>query len=91
MFFTTHRNDHDRHPVRTLVRPAKQLMVVRKRTQPAAVYIARLTATATFAYLIALLVPDGTARPVLAPLTALLVLQASLFQTIRSAMRKVVA
>ena len=66
-------------------------MVVRKRTQPAAVYIARLTATATFAYLIALLVPDGTARPVLAPLTALLVLQASLFQTIRSAMRKVVS
>ncbi|MGC2004325.1 FUSC family protein, partial [Trebonia sp.] len=75
----------------SLVRPAKQLMVVRKRTQPAAVYVARLTATATFAYLIALLVPDGTARPVLAPLTALLVLQASLFQTIRSAMRKVVA
>jgi hypothetical protein len=91
MFFATHRNDRARQPARTLVRPAKQLMVVRKRTQPAAVYIARLTATATFAYLIALLVPDGTARPVLAPLTALLVLQASLFQTIRSAMRKVVS
>ena len=43
----------------SLVRPAKQLMVVRKRTQPAAVYVARLTATATFAYLIALLVPTG--------------------------------
>ena len=91
MFFTTHRNDRDWQPARTLVGPAKQLMVVRKRTQPAAVYIARLTATATFAYLIALLVPAGTSRPVLAPLTALLVLQASLFQTIRSAMRKVVA
>ena len=92
MFFATHRNDHDRRPVpASLARPAKQLMVVRKRTQPAAVYIARLTATATFAYLIALLVPAGTARPVLAPLTALLVLQASLFQTIRSAMRKVVS
>src|SRR3984885_3028261 len=91
VFFNMHRNDRDRQPARTLGRPAKQLMVVRKRTQPAAVYIARLTATATFAYLIALLVPDGTARPVLAPLTALLVLQASLFQTIRSAMRKVVS
>ena len=86
MSFITHRN-----AARTLTRPAKQLMVVRRRTQPAAVYITRLTATATFAYLIALLVPDGTSRPVLAPLTALLVLQASLFQTIRSAIRKVVS
>src|ERR1700752_3552861 len=92
MFFTRYRNDHDRRPVPTsLARPAKQLMVVRKRTQPAAVYIARLTATATFAYLLALLVPGGTSRPVLAPLTALLVLQASLFQTIRSGIRKVVS
>ncbi len=77
---------------RTLARrQARQFMVVRKRTQPAAVYIARLTATATFAYLIALLVPFGTSRPVLAPLTALLVLQASMFQTIRSGIRKVVS
>lgn len=99
MLFSRHRSDNDRQPVqalltdpaRTLARPAKQLMVVRRRTQPAAVYIARLTATATFAYLMALLVPAGTTRPVLAPLTALLVLQASLFQTIRSAARKVVS
>jgi hypothetical protein len=53
--------------------------------------IARLTATATFAYLLALIIPAGTARPVLAPLTALLVLQASLYQTIHSAMRKVLS
>lgn len=66
-------------------------MLVREHTQPAAVYIARLTATATFAYLLALLVPAGTPRPVLAPLTALLVLQASLYQTIRSGIRKVVS
>ena len=72
-------------------RQARQLMVVRKRTQPTAVYIARLTATATFAYLMALLVPLGTPRPVLAPLTALLVLQASMFQTVRSGIRKVVS
>jgi hypothetical protein len=58
-------------------------------TRPTASYITRLTATATLAYLLALLVPVATARPVLAPLTALLVLQASLYQTIRSGIRKV--
>lgn len=68
-----------------------RLTLVRRNTQPVAVYIARLTATATFAYLLALHVPAGTSRPVLAPLTALLVLQASLFQTIRSGIRKVVS
>ena len=72
-------------------RQARQLVLARKRSQPTAVYIARLTATATFAYLLALVVPAGTSRPVLAPLTALLVLQASLFQTIRSSIRKVVS
>lgn len=72
-------------------RQARQLMGVHKRTQPGAVYITRLTATATFAYLLALVMPYGTSRPVLAPLTALLVLQASLFQTIRSSIRKVVS
>ncbi len=54
-------------------------------------FISRLTATATFAYLLALVIPAGTSRPVLAPLTALLVLQASLYQTIRSAIRKVLS
>jgi uncharacterized membrane protein YgaE (UPF0421/DUF939 family) len=38
-----------------------------------------------------LLIPAGTARPVLAPLTALLVLQASLYQTIRSGVKKVLS
>jgi hypothetical protein len=59
--------------------------------RPTASYISRLTATATFAYLLALVIPAGTSRPVLAPLTALLVLQASLYQTIRSAIRKVLS
>jgi fusaric acid resistance family protein len=54
-------------------------------------YVTRLTATATFAYLLALLIPAGTSRPVLAPLTALLVLQASLYQTIRHGIRKVIS
>jgi len=67
-----------------------QLMLVRRRGQPAAAYIARLTGTAVFAYLLALLLP-GTPRPVLAPLTALLVVQATLFQTIRSAVQRVAA
>jgi len=62
-----------------------------RSTRPALWHITRLTATATFAYLLALLIPAGTSRPVLAPLTALLVLQASLYQTIRSAMRKVLS
>jgi hypothetical protein len=100
MEFPAFRNIRDRQPgsvrltesARSLARsPARQLTLVRRRSQPSAVYIARLTATATAAYLIALLVPAGTSRPVLAPLTALLVLQASLFQTIRSAARKVIS
>jgi uncharacterized membrane protein YgaE (UPF0421/DUF939 family) len=65
-----------------------QLLLVRRRAQPAVVYVARLTGTAVFAYLLALLLP-GSSRPVLAPLTALLVVQATLFQTIRSAIQRV--
>src|SRR5215469_13888903 len=99
MLFVPFRPAGGRRPVPGLAGPARaiarqqarQLMLVRKHTQPAAVYIARLTATATFAYLLALVVPAGTSRPVLAPLTALLVLQASLYQTIRSGIRKVVS
>lgn len=68
-----------------------QLTLARRRTQPTAVYIARLTATATAAYVLAMYLPAGTDRPVLAPLTAILVLQASLYQTIRTGIRKVIA
>ncbi|HEY1640558.1 MAG TPA: aromatic acid exporter family protein [Streptosporangiaceae bacterium] len=67
------------------------LMVVRFQTQPAAVTIARLASTAIFAYLIALALPGGTPKPVLAPLTALLVAQATLYQTVRSAVKRVAA
>jgi uncharacterized membrane protein YgaE (UPF0421/DUF939 family) len=72
-------------------RQAEQLTLVRRRAQPAAVYIARLTLTAVFAYLLALMVPTASDRPVLAPLTALLVAQATLFHTIRSAIQRVAA
>ncbi len=85
-------------PVRRLpVRPvpagavAEQLTLVRRRAQPTAVYIARLTATAVFAYLVALQLPGGSPHSVLAPLTALLVAQASLSHTIRSAAQRVLA
>ncbi len=71
-------------------RQAEQLTLVRRRAQPTAVYVARLTLTAVFAYLLALRLPGASARDVLAPLTALLVLQATLFHTIRSAVQRVV-
>jgi uncharacterized membrane protein YgaE (UPF0421/DUF939 family) len=71
-------------------RQAEQLTLVRRRAQPTAVYIARLTLTAVFAYLLALQLPGASSRDVLAPLTALLVVQATLFHTIRSAVQRVV-
>ena len=49
-------------------RQAEQLTLVRRRAQPAAVYITRLTLTAVFAYLVALQLPGGSVRSVLAPL-----------------------
>src|SRR6202453_688986 len=71
-------------------RQAEQLTLVRRRAQPTAVYIARLTGTAVFAYLLALQLPGGSPRSVLAPLAALLVVQATLFHTIRSAVQRVI-
>src|ERR1700749_1490503 len=72
-------------------RQAEQLTLVRRRAQPTAVYVARLTITAVFAYLLARLLPGGSSRDVLAPLTALLVVQATLFHTIGTAFRRVAA
>ena len=66
------------------------LTVARHRAQPTAATIIRLTACAVFAYLIASLVPE-TSPPVLAPLTAILVLQVSIYQTLFSAVRRVAA
>src|ERR1700735_1473434 len=71
-------------------RQGEQLTLVRRRAQPAAVYITRITLTAVFAYVIALQLPGGSVRSVLAPLTALLVVQATLFHTIRSAVQRVI-
>jgi uncharacterized membrane protein YgaE (UPF0421/DUF939 family) len=66
------------------------LTLVRHRAQPTAATITRLAACAVFAYLIALPVPE-TSPPVLAPLTAILVLQVSIYQTLFSAVRRVAA
>ena len=71
-------------------RQAEQLTLVRRQAQPTAVYITRLTLTATFAYLLAQQLPGGSPRSVLAPLSALLVAQATLYHTIRSAIQRVV-
>jgi uncharacterized membrane protein YgaE (UPF0421/DUF939 family) len=69
-------------------RAPASLTLVRQRAQPTAETIVRLAVTAVFAYLLALLIP-GASRPVLAPLTALLVVQVSIYQTLRSAVRRV--
>ena len=72
-------------------RAPETITVVRYRAQPTAVTILRLTSTAIFAYLLALFLPDVTPPPVLAPLTALLVAQVTLYHTVRSAIQRVVA
>jgi uncharacterized membrane protein YgaE (UPF0421/DUF939 family) len=66
------------------------LTLARHRAQPTAATIIRLATCAVFAYLIALPVPE-TSPPVLAPLTAILVLQVSIYQTLFSAVRRVAA
>jgi uncharacterized membrane protein YgaE (UPF0421/DUF939 family) len=77
--------------VRAAVRRAvERLALARFRAQPRAVFIARLTVTAVFAYLLTFLLP-GTARSVLAPLTAVLVVQATAYQTVRHTFQRVVA
>jgi hypothetical protein len=71
-------------------RTPETLILVRRWARPTAVTVARLAGTAVFAYLVALPLPV-TPRPVLAPLTALLVAQVSLYQTLRSAVQRVAA
>lgn len=71
-------------------RAPQSLTVVRYRARSAGATIARLTTTAVLAYVIALQLP-GTTLPVLAPLTALLVVQVSVYQTLRSAFRRITA
>jgi hypothetical protein len=77
--------------VRTAVQSAPAtLTLARRKAQPVAAWIARLTITATIAYLLAGVTSAGQ-RSVLAPLTALIVVQVTMFQTIRSALQRVVS
>jgi uncharacterized membrane protein YgaE (UPF0421/DUF939 family) len=59
------------------------------RARLTALSIPTMTATAVFAYLLASLVP-GSSQPVTAPLTAILVVQATRYRTMRSAIQRVV-
>ncbi len=68
----------------------ESLTLARRRAQPRIAYIARLTLTAVFAYLAAAEFA-GHKGPVLAPLTALLVVQVSLSHTLRSAAQRVIS
>jgi hypothetical protein len=68
----------------------EQLRLVRRRTRPTAMFIVRLVITAVAAYVIALGLQSNPA-PLLAPLTALLVVQASLYQTIKHAGQRVIS
>jgi uncharacterized membrane protein YgaE (UPF0421/DUF939 family) len=87
------RSRHRAAEIGTVARTITQrapvtLTLVRHRAQSTAVTIVRLTVTAVFAYLLALPL-SNTSRPVLAPLTALLVVQVSIYQTLRTAARRV--
>jgi fusaric acid resistance family protein len=68
----------------------ESLTLARRRAQPRIVYIARLTLTAVAAYVAAVQFA-GNKGPVLAPLTALLVVQVSLTHTLRSAAQRVIS
>src|ERR1700759_4325619 len=83
------------NPARTAVQAVvhatpESLTLARRRAQPRIVYIARMTLTAVAAYLAAVQFA-GNKGPVLAPLTALLVVQVSLTHTLRSAAQRVIS
>ncbi|WP_141576615.1 aromatic acid exporter family protein [Actinomadura sp. WMMA1423] len=63
----------------------------RLQTQPRGFEIARLVVAAVLSFEFASWLPDTSPRPVLAPLTAILVLQVTLFQTIRHVWQRVVS
>ncbi|MEU8804634.1 FUSC family protein [Spirillospora sp. NPDC048819] len=79
-----------RAAARTAVTPVR-VRLKRLRTQPTAIVIARLTVTAVLAFQFASWLPATSPRPVLAPLTALLVVQVTLYQTIHHVWQRVVS
>ncbi|GAA0561461.1 FUSC family protein [Actinomadura livida] len=79
-----------RAAARTAVTPVR-VRLKRLRTQPTTLVIARLAVTAVLAFQFASWLPATSPRPVLAPLTALLVVQVTLYQTIHHVWQRVVS
>jgi len=74
---------------RILQRPAcKSLSIAGPRARFAALTIARLTLTAVAAFVLARLI-TGARSPILAPLTALIVVQVTLYHSLRTALERV--
>jgi hypothetical protein len=80
-------------PLVTSARLHATLVAARRRLwrRSALLFTVRLTTTSAIAYLLALLILPPTPAPLLAPLTALLVMQVSLYQTMRSVIERVVS
>ncbi|WP_433250037.1 FUSC family protein [Actinomadura nitritigenes] len=79
-----------RRVARTAAAPV-QVQLKRLRRQATALVITRLVMTSVLAYQFASWLPGVSSRPLLAPLTALLVLQVSLYQTFRHAWQRIVS
>ncbi|MFP1624436.1 FUSC family protein [Streptomyces sp. 5K101] len=62
---------------------------VRRRKEPVVTQTLRSTAAATISYVVALYAVDSTAPPLTAPLTALLVVQVTLYSTLTTGIRRV--
>lgn len=69
---------------------APVLEVIRRRNEPVVVQTVRSAGAATIAYLAALWL-SGNERPLLAPLTAILVVQVTLYATLTAGLRRVVS
>ncbi|WP_018657798.1 FUSC family protein [Actinomadura flavalba] len=72
-------------------RLAREPFGVASERQSTALRIARLVLTATAAYVLADMLREGGPAPLLAPLTALLVVQYSLYETIKSGIGRILA
>ncbi|MGW0698395.1 FUSC family protein [Streptomyces sp. NPDC002867] len=69
--------------------PEPVVGLVRRRKEPVVTQTLRSTAAATISYVVALYWVDSTAPPLTAPLTALLVVQVTLYSTLTTGVRRV--
>ncbi len=70
--------------------PARLIGLIERRNEPVVVQLLRSTAAAMFSYLVALQLVSNP-RPLTAPLTALLVVQVTLYTTLTTGVRRVLA